>query len=134
MLKVLLADLAGRPPPRAATNPPRRRARRQGLLLSRQPRPAASQADQDRDPQPGDQIAHRKRRGSAGARCPCFDATTYKARNVIERSFHDHKRWRGLATRYDKLATTYRGGALCSAPSQCGYANKEPRPRCSAGS
>ena len=56
-------------------------------------------------PQPSDQIAHRKRRGSAGGRPPAFDATAYKGRNVIERSFNDHKQWRGIATRYDKLAT-----------------------------
>ena len=39
----------------------------------------------------------------------------YKGRNVIERSFNDHKQWRGLATRYDKLATTYRGGIVLRA-------------------
>ena len=52
-------------------------------------------------PQPSDQIAHRKRRGSAGGRPPAFDPVIYKGRNVIERSFNDHKQWRGLATRYD---------------------------------
>ena len=46
---------------------------------------------------------------------PNFDAETYKRRNVIERSFNDHKQWRGLATRYDKLATTYRGGVVLRA-------------------
>lgn len=66
-------------------------------------------------PQPSDQIAHRKRRGSAGGRPPTFDATTYKDRNVVERSFNDHKQWRGLATRYDKLATVYRGGVVLRA-------------------
>lgn len=66
-------------------------------------------------PQPDDQIAHRRRRGSAGGRPPNFDATTYKGRNVIERSFNDHKQWRGLATRYDKLATVYRGGVVLRA-------------------
>ena len=66
-------------------------------------------------PQPSDQIAHRKRRGSAGGRPPGFDATTYKDRNVIERSFNDHKQWRGIATRYDKLATTYRGAVVLRA-------------------
>ena len=44
-------------------------------------------------PQPSDQIAHRKRRGSAGGRPPCFDSLAYKGRNVIERSFNDHKQW-----------------------------------------
>ncbi len=66
-------------------------------------------------PQPSDQIAHRKRRGSAGGRPPAFDAKTYEGRNVIERSFNDHKQWRGLATRYDKLAAVYRGGAFLRA-------------------
>lgn len=66
-------------------------------------------------PQPSDQIAHRKRRGSAGGRPPAFDATAYKGRNVIERSFNDHKQWRGIATRYDKLATVYRGGVVLRA-------------------
>lgn len=65
--------------------------------------------------QPSDQIAHRKRRGSAGGRPPSFDPVAYKGRNVVERSFNDHKQWRGLATRYDKLATIYRGGIVLRA-------------------
>ncbi len=44
-------------------------------------------------PQPSDQIAHRRRRGSAGGRPPRFDSLAYKGRNVIERSFNDHKQW-----------------------------------------
>ena len=66
-------------------------------------------------PQPSDQIAHRIRRGSAGGRPPTFDAATYKGRNVIERSFNDHKQWRGIATRYDKLAAVYRGAVVLRA-------------------
>ncbi len=66
-------------------------------------------------PQPSDQVAHRKRRGSAGGRPPAFDPKIYKGRNVIERSFNDHKQWRGLATRYDKLAVVYRGGVVLRA-------------------
>ena len=66
-------------------------------------------------PQPSDQIAHRKRRGSAGGRPPAFDPMIYKGRNVIERSFNDHKQWRGLATRYDTLAVVYRGGVVLRA-------------------
>ena len=66
-------------------------------------------------PQPSDQIGHRLRRGSAGGRPPAFDPTAYKGRNVVERSFNDHKQWRGLATRYDKLAITYRGGVVLRA-------------------
>ncbi len=66
-------------------------------------------------PQPSDQIAHRARRGSNGGRPPAFDPVIYKGRNVIERSFNDHKQWRGIATRYDKLAATYRGGVVLRA-------------------
>ena len=66
-------------------------------------------------PEPSDQIAHRKRRGSRGGRPPAFDAADYKGRNVIERGFNTTKQWRGLATRYDKLAIVYRGGAVLRA-------------------
>jgi len=66
-------------------------------------------------PQPSDQVAHRRRRGTAGGRPPAFDAGAYKGRNVIERSFNDHKQWRGIATRYDKLAAVYRGGVVLRA-------------------
>jgi len=66
-------------------------------------------------PQRGDEIAHRLRRGSAGGRPPALDSVTYKDRNVIERSFNNHKQWRGIATRYDKLATVYRGGVVLRA-------------------
>jgi transposase len=65
--------------------------------------------------QPSDQIPHRNRRGSAGGRPPAFDPVAYKGRNVVERSFNDHNQWRGLATRYDELATVYRGGVVLRA-------------------
>ena len=66
-------------------------------------------------PEPSDQQGHRRRRGSAGGRPPAFDADTYKGRNVIERRFCHLKQWRGLATRYDKLALTYRAAAVLNA-------------------
>jgi putative transposase len=66
-------------------------------------------------PQPSDQIGHRKRRGQTGGRPPAFDAHDYKGRNAIERNFNTFKHWRGLATRYDKLALTYRGAAVLRA-------------------
>ena len=65
--------------------------------------------------EPSDQKRHRRRRGSRGGRPPAFDAETYKGRNVVERSFNTLKQWRGLATRYDKLALTYRGGVVLAA-------------------
>jgi transposase len=116
MLKFLLADLAV-----ARPGPGRPRTRPESLLGDKA---YSSRANRELlrgkrvitvIPQPSDQIAHRKRRGSAGGRPPTFDAVTYKGRNVVERSFNDYKQWRGLATRYDKLATTYRGGVALRA-------------------
>lgn len=66
-------------------------------------------------PEPTDQIGHRKRRGSRGGRPPAFDTADYRNRNVIERRFAHLKQWRGLATRYDKLATVYRAAAVLNA-------------------
>jgi transposase len=66
-------------------------------------------------PEPADQQGHRQRRGSKGGRPVGYDRDDHKGRNVIERGFNDTKEWRGLATRYDKLAITYRGGAVLRA-------------------
>lgn len=66
-------------------------------------------------PQPSDQIGHRLHRGSRGGRPPGFDTADYRNRNVIERRFCHLKQWRGLATRYDKLATVYRAAAVLNA-------------------
>ena len=66
-------------------------------------------------PEPSDQIRNRKRRGSRGGRPPAFDPEAYRGRNVVERSFNTVKQWRGLATRYDKLAIVYRGAAVLRA-------------------
>ena len=66
-------------------------------------------------PEPADQIANRKRRGSRGGRPPSLDREIHKCRNVIERSFNDIKQWRGIATLDDKSAITYRGGIVLRA-------------------
>jgi transposase len=66
-------------------------------------------------PEPGDQIGHRRRRGSDGGRPPTFDVEDYKGRNVVERTFNQFKNWRGLATRYDKHALVFRGGLVLAA-------------------
>lgn len=66
-------------------------------------------------PQKSNEITARKKRGSRGGRPPAFDAQAYKGRNVVERAFNTAKQWRGLATRYDKLAVTYRAGVLLAA-------------------
>ena len=66
-------------------------------------------------PEPSDQVRNRQRRGSRGGRRPAFDAEAYRGRNVVERAFNTIKQWRGLATRYDKLAIVYRGAAVLRA-------------------
>ncbi|QBJ96026.1 hypothetical protein ERC79_08615 [Rhodococcus sp. ABRD24] len=65
--------------------------------------------------EPNDQKRHRLRRVSRGGRPVGFDAERAKARNVVERSFATLKPWRGLATRYNKLALTYRAEVALSA-------------------
>lgn len=58
-------------------------------------------------PEPADQIANRKRRGSRGGRPPGFDRQAYKHRNTVERCINRLKQWRGIAMRTDKLAVHY---------------------------
>lgn len=59
-------------------------------------------------PEPRDQIANRKRKGSRGGRPVDWDSESYKGRAVVEQSFNIFKQWRSIAARYDKLALTYR--------------------------
>ncbi|AYY13420.1 IS5 family transposase [Actinobacteria bacterium YIM 96077] len=66
-------------------------------------------------PEPDDQKSHRLRRGSAGGRPPNFDSGAYRGRNVVERRYCHIKQWRGLATRYDKHALTYRAAVVLNA-------------------
>lgn len=66
-------------------------------------------------PEKSTQINSRKKRGTNGGRPPAFDAERYKDRNLVERSFAWSKQWRGLATRYNKLAITYRAGVTLNA-------------------
>lgn len=54
----------------------------------------------------------RKRRGSEGGRRPKFDSEKCRGRKLVERGYSRLKQWRGLATRYDKLATIYRGSVV----------------------
>lgn len=66
-------------------------------------------------PELREQPGHRRRRGSHGGRPVSDDLVTYRARDVVERSFSALKQWRGLATRDDKLAIVYRGRAVLAA-------------------
>lgn len=70
-------------------------------------------------PEKSDQIAYRKAKGSEGGRPPAFDAVVYRRRNVVERCFNKMKEWRGVATRYDKLAVTFLGGVVLAAIVRC---------------
>nr|WP_191889415.1 IS5 family transposase [Streptomyces mutabilis] len=58
-------------------------------------------------PEKADQRRHRLQRGSRGGRPPGFDRETYRRRNLVERCFNRLKGFRGIATRYDKTATSY---------------------------
>ncbi|MED7824014.1 IS5 family transposase [Streptomyces chiangmaiensis] len=58
-------------------------------------------------PEKQDQKGHRRNRGRRGGRPPVFDRDTYRRRNIVERCFNQLKGFRGLATRYDKTATSY---------------------------
>nr|WP_240811028.1 transposase [Streptomyces tendae] len=81
--------------------------RRQGLQLPRLPRLPATTRHCARHPEKADQRRHRHKRGRCGGRPPGFDRETYRRRNVIERCFNRLKGFRGIATRYDKTATSY---------------------------
>lgn len=116
MLPVLLAHLAvprlgpGRPRTRPAcliadkaysSRGNRRLLRRRGIRIV--------------IPERSDEAAHRRRRGRGGGRPVGYDRALYRNRNVIERGFNAFKQWRGLASRYDKLAINYRAGAVLRA-------------------
>lgn len=66
-------------------------------------------------PEREDQKHHRTARGSAGGRPYGFDKSAYRDRNVVERCFAQLKQWRGIASRFDKLATNYLGGVVLGA-------------------
>ncbi|MCW7984031.1 transposase [Streptomyces platensis subsp. clarensis] len=58
-------------------------------------------------PEKTDQRRHRHNRGRRGGRPPAFDRQIYRQRNIVERCFNRLKGFRGIATRYDKTATSY---------------------------
>ncbi|MER6076090.1 transposase [Streptomyces sp. NPDC001817] len=57
-------------------------------------------------PEKTDQRRHRHNRGRRGGRPPGFDRETYCRRNMNERCFNRLKGFRGIATRYEKTATS----------------------------
>jgi hypothetical protein len=98
-----------------ARNRPHPSAGRQGLLLAGYPAAAAlarHHRGDSRAPRPaGPPQTPRPAGWPAGQPRP----RGLQGRNVVERSFNALKQWRGLATRYDKLAVIYRGGAVLAA-------------------
>jgi transposase len=57
----------------------------------------------------------RERRSHRPGRKPAFDRATYRRRNVVERCINRLKQWRGLATRYEKRAASYRAAVVIAA-------------------
>ncbi|MFJ9733496.1 IS5 family transposase [Streptomyces sp. NPDC101171] len=66
-------------------------------------------------PEPRDQRANRRRRGSEGGRPAGFDKTMYKRRNEVERTINALKNFRAVATRYDKRAYVFHGTVTVAA-------------------
>lgn len=103
----------GRAPARTGCAPA---ARRQGVLLARhpQPPPTASVSPPSSPSQPTRPHTASVEAHAADGHQP-FDSIDYRQRNVIERRFCHLKQWRGLATRFDKLAIVYRAAAVLHA-------------------
>lgn len=66
-------------------------------------------------PEPKNQRANRRNRGSKGGRPTGFDVTIYKRRNEVERTINALKNSRAVATRYDKRAYVFHGTVTVAA-------------------
>ncbi len=66
-------------------------------------------------PEPKDQRANRRRKGSTGGRPAGFDRDRYRRRNEVERTINRLKNSRAVATRYDKRAYVFHGTVTAAA-------------------
>jgi transposase len=66
-------------------------------------------------PEPRDQRADRRRKGSAGGRPTGLDRDRYRRRNEVERTINRLKNSRAVATRYDKRAHVFHGTVTAAA-------------------
>ncbi|MFJ8295346.1 IS5 family transposase [Streptomyces sp. NPDC094447] len=66
-------------------------------------------------PEPKDQRANRTRRGTTGGRPTGFDSEIYKRRNKVELTINRLKKYRAVATRYDKRAYVFHGTVTVAA-------------------
>ncbi|MCL2483273.1 MAG: transposase [Propionibacteriaceae bacterium] len=63
-------------------------------------------------PQRFDQLERRRAKGDFSEFPSGFDPDVYKGRNVVERLFGRIKEFGAVATRYDRLAMTFRAGII----------------------
>lgn len=66
-------------------------------------------------PEKADSRAARLRKGSRGGRPPGLDEERYKKHNTVERAINRLKRFRSVATRYDKRGYVFLGTATAAA-------------------